>query len=103
MDDGRIPKDLLYGELSSGSRPRGRPRLRFKDTCKRDLKSAGISSQSWETTAESRSLWKAAVSVGTEEAEQSRTADLKDGAYQFKGIFVRFTECAGNADLNKSY
>ena len=34
MEDGRIPKDLLYGELSEGSRPRGRPRLRFKDTCK---------------------------------------------------------------------
>ena len=34
MKDGRIPKDLLYGELSEGLRPRGRPRLRFKDTCK---------------------------------------------------------------------
>ena len=46
MADGRIPKDLLYGELSRGARSRGRPRLRFKDTCKRDLKSASIDIQS---------------------------------------------------------
>ena len=38
MADGRIPKDLLYGELASGSRVQGRPHLRFKDACKRDMK-----------------------------------------------------------------
>ena len=26
---------------------------------------------------------------------------LKDGAYKFKGMFVRFTEHAGKADLSK--
>ncbi|KAJ7316181.1 hypothetical protein JRQ81_002343 [Phrynocephalus forsythii] len=31
MDDGQIPKDLLYGELMKGKRPRGRPQLRYKD------------------------------------------------------------------------
>ena len=29
--------DMLYGELATGSRPAGRPTLRFKDVCKRDL------------------------------------------------------------------
>ena len=31
-------KDVLYGELATGSRPTGRPALRYKDVCKRDLR-----------------------------------------------------------------
>ena len=78
MKDGRIPKDLLYDELSEGSRPRGRPRLRFKDTCKRDLKSARIEAQSWEDLAESRDRWRAAVHSGTAQAEQARIDQQKE-------------------------
>ena len=33
MDDGRIPKDLLYGEIAEAKRPVGHPKLRFKDVC----------------------------------------------------------------------
>lgn len=36
--DGRIPKDIMYGEMAAGHCPVGRPTLRFKDACKRDLK-----------------------------------------------------------------
>ena len=49
MDPGRIPKDLLYGELVEGSRHAGRPKLRFKDVCKRDMKRCNIDSNSWES------------------------------------------------------
>ena len=31
MKDGRIPKDLLFGELATERRPLGRLNLRFKD------------------------------------------------------------------------
>ena len=37
MSPDRLPK-VLYSQLSSGHRKRGRPRLRFKDTIKRNLK-----------------------------------------------------------------
>ena len=42
MQDGRIPKDILCGELATGSRPAERPVLRCKDVCKRDMKTGNI-------------------------------------------------------------
>lgn len=51
LDDSHIPKDLLYGELADGARSRGRPSLRYKDSCKRDLKGAGIDLETWESLA----------------------------------------------------
>ncbi len=50
MNDGRIPKDPLYDELTNGARARGRPTLHYKDTCKRDMR--GININAWESLAE---------------------------------------------------
>ena len=46
MEDGRMPKDILYGELASGNRTVGRPQPRFKDVCKRDMKALDINTES---------------------------------------------------------
>ena len=42
MSPDRLPKQVLYSQLSSGRRKSGRPRLRFKDTIKRNLKMRAI-------------------------------------------------------------
>ena len=78
MDPGRIPKDMLYGELREGSRPTGRPHLRFKDVCKRDMKLADIDPNTWESAADNRQLWRATVSEGTKRAETKRNDQLAD-------------------------
>ena len=72
MDDGRIPKDLLYGELATGSRPAGRPALRYKDVIKRDMKAGGIDPTGWETVAADRNSWRHAVKAGTLISEKRR-------------------------------
>ena len=74
MDDGRIPKDMLYGELVTGSRPTGRPTLRYKDVCKRDLRTCGINVASWETDADDRSTWRLSVRTVVQRSEQEREA-----------------------------
>lgn len=38
VEDGRFPKDILYGELSSGKGTTGRTILQLKDVVKRDMK-----------------------------------------------------------------
>ena len=36
MDDNRIPKHILFGQLVEGTRRRGRPLLRYKDILRRE-------------------------------------------------------------------
>jgi hypothetical protein len=69
VEDGRIPKDILYGELTSGNREKGRPLLHYKDTCKRDLKEIGINRPKWEELAQNRPKWKQFVIVGLKNGE----------------------------------
>ena len=41
---------------AEGKRPTGRPQLRYKDVCKRDLKALGTYINRWETLAGFRTL-----------------------------------------------
>ena len=70
MPDGRIPKDLLYGELASGKRSTGRPQLRYRDVVKRDTKSVDISTESWESLAANRSKWRGALTTHLKSGEE---------------------------------
>ena len=72
MEEGRIPKDLLYGELSLGKRPAGRPKLRYKDVCKKDLKDVDIDLNTWEALASDRCAWRSHVRNGLSRFEQSQ-------------------------------
>ena len=47
MSPDRLPKQVLYSQLSAGHIKRGRPRLRFKDTIKRNLKLRDIKTDTW--------------------------------------------------------
>ena len=64
MEDGRIPKEMLYGELATGTRLAGRPVLRYKDVCRRDLKAGDTNSEGWEAAAADRDSWRLAVETG---------------------------------------
>ena len=61
MSTDRLPRQILYSQLSSGQRKRGRPRLRFKDTIKRNLKLRDIRTESWTLLSQQRAKWRAAV------------------------------------------
>jgi len=60
MEDGRLPKDILYGKLYRT----GRPKLRYKDVIKHDMAILHFSPQSWETLAADRNKWRASLSYG---------------------------------------
>ena len=51
MGSQRIPKPLIFGELSTGKRTQGGQRKRYKDALKASLKSYGIDPVSFERIA----------------------------------------------------
>ena len=65
------PKDLLYGELATGTRPTGRPKLRNKDFLKRDLEDCDVG-VSWETIATDCVKWRSSLKGGVKISESRR-------------------------------
>ena len=78
MEDGRIPKDLLFSQLATGTRPRGRPQLRYKDLCKRDILSCGLNPAELQSQAADRASWRQRVSSGVKAASDARARKKKE-------------------------
>ena len=70
MDDSRIPKALLYGELVNGRRRVGGQKLRYRDVMKRHLKAMDIPTDNWEELARDRSKWRSAIHAGRAKIER---------------------------------
>ena len=61
MSDSRIPKWLLYGELSQGARKVGGQHKHFKDSVKAYLKDFNIDITTWENAASDRPAWQSMI------------------------------------------
>ena len=62
-----------YSELVIGTRTAGRPYLRYRDTCRRDMKVAGIDTMTWEAAADDRGHWRSVVKAGMRRGEETRS------------------------------
>ena len=80
MDDSRLPKRQLYGELAAGQRSLGRPKKRYKDSLKESLKRCDIPYSTWEASANDRPAWRSLVSAGVLAFEGNR---IRDGNIRF--------------------
>ena len=78
MEDGRIPKDIIYGEQALGRRTTGRPHLRYKDVCIRDMKAVDIDTMSWGGLASDRTEWRSALKQHLETGEEKLMAAAAD-------------------------
>ena len=71
--DESLDEDLLFGELAFGTRPTGRPALRYKDVCKRDLKAGSFNPLKLETAASDRVGWRTTIRRVAKASEKRRT------------------------------
>ena len=75
MQDERLPKRILYGELLTGARSHGGQK--FKETLKASVKDFGIDHNSWETTAQKHAAWRGAINKRTAAYESRRLETAK--------------------------
>ena len=62
MEEGRSAFKLLTGKHTS-KRPLGRPRHRWEDNIRMDLKEIGINAGNWVDSAQDRNYWRALVNA----------------------------------------
>ena len=62
MEESRSAFDILTGKPVE-KRPLGRPRRRWEDNIRMELKEIGISSRNWVDSAQDRSYWRALVNT----------------------------------------
>lgn len=72
MSDDRLPRQILYSELSTGKRPPGAPMKRFKDQLKETLRNVSINPDTWCNLAEDRMSWRKTTSDAVLLFEQNR-------------------------------
>ena len=78
MADHRLPKQTLFGELSSGHRNRGAPKKRFKDVLKSSLNSCHIDHRTWPSQAVDRDEWRHTVKSAVSTFEAARRAQAEE-------------------------
>ncbi len=76
----RISKQLLYRELSYGSRKVGGQRKRYKNSLKVYMKDFNIDIATWETAASDRPAWRNLIHKGATHAENERSNAAKSNA-----------------------
>ena len=100
MEDHRLPKIVLYGELSTGHRDRGAPKKRYKDSLKKSFGSCGIDHRQWSTLASDRDAWRHTTNHAVSSFEAHRRTTLKAKRLQRKS---RDTERHRDINPNQTF
>jgi len=78
MEDHRLPKIVIYGELATGHRDRGAPKKRYKDALKKSLSACNIDHRQWSALAADRGAWRHTVHQSASYFEITRRATLQE-------------------------
>ena len=75
MEEGKCASKILTGK-PIGKRPLGRPRRRWEDNIRMDLKTVGINKRNWVDSAQVRDYWRALLKT-----KNLRVRIIQGGSY----------------------
>ncbi|XP_072041391.1 uncharacterized protein [Amphiura filiformis] len=79
MPDERLPKAVMYADLTEGKRKRDGQKLRYRDVVKRHLKTADMDVDTWETKVSDRVSWKKKIHDAGKTVERKRKEKYLEG------------------------
>ena len=93
MSDHRLPKQALYGELAVGKRPPHKPRTRFKDCIRNDLKCCEIDLDTWEDQCLDANGWRNSMkkSVAAFEVKRVDHEKVKRAVRKRENVLLQVT------------
>ena len=91
MEDGRIPKDVHYGELASGASCVGRLALQSRDVCERDIKYPQSSIKSWESAAADYNNWQQAAQNSEETNCGRRRESTGEKDHRLPRLYIKLS------------
>ncbi|BHF64165.1 hypothetical protein SprV_0200716400 [Sparganum proliferum] len=79
MENTRLPKQLSYGDVNTGTCRQGGQKRCYKDTMKKSLKRLQINAETWENLTQKRPVWgrKVKTAAATYEANRITAAKAK--------------------------
>ena len=78
MEDNRLPKQLMFGELASGKRKQGRTLKRFKDCVKASISHEEITAKELGPRAHDRTEWRALTRHAMDTFEERRRTQIEE-------------------------
>ncbi len=84
MDDERLPKQLICGQLAKGKRIRGGQKLRYKDTLKKNLRSCDLL-HTWRERTQDRVGWRHNIHSAVKDFEANRLKNEDEKRKRRKG------------------
>jgi len=91
MEEFRMPRRLMYGELKLGKRNQGRPKLRYKDTVKANIQWCHVKPKKLEERAMDRSDWRASThkaAANYEEARRRKLTSAREKRHRAAGVIT---------------
>ena len=95
MEEFRMPRRLMYGELQLGKRNQGRPKLRYKDTMKANIQWCHVKPKELEKRAANRPEWRASIhkaAANYEEARRQKLSDVREKRHRAASALTTTTD-----------
>jgi len=84
MEDHRLPKIVMYGELSTGHRESGARKTRSKDSLKKSLTTCNIDHKQWSDLSANRVAWRHTIHQAAAQFEADSRNSLNEKRWRRK-------------------